>query len=358
MTIVANSVIDGRLMPDTDNLDTIVVGASSGHARTAKSWVLGRLLRDMDDKLDKEMDGEAPHIPPDGVQDPKGISPLGQSSQKKPWEALRVSVYRVAERPPCDHGVPVLDWVWFSGFVVILVQLGISIIPWIIHKDWIYFLLTATGNSMAIVGASLPQWKEEKWACPKNGGATVTLTRGNGSRHAIVIKGKRGVGLDFEIMAQGTRTSHASVSTRFATGMLALLWIVFLITVSGIKQHTWCKVSNGIVKSRLTQADIVAIGLLGSMQNILVAGVTREPSALGVHLDFVETIRGPRVAKVLRELEEKHPSVGTSLLSVFFPGGLRAKDNDLDFWQEAMNDRLGPNKFGTRVDMVPPTGVV
>jgi hypothetical protein len=94
------------------------------------------------------------------------------------------------------------------------------------------------------------------------------------------------------------------------------------------------------------------------MQNILVAGVTREPSALGVHFDFVETIRGPRVAKVLRELEEKHPSVGTSLLSVFFPGGLRANDDDLDFWQEAMNDRLGPNKFGTRVDMVPPIGVV
>lgn len=90
------------------------------------------------------------------------------------------------------------------------------------------------------------------------------------------------------------------------------------------------------------------------MQNIIVAGVARSPGALGVHLTFVETIRADRVAKVLRELEEKHPSVGSSLVSIFFPGGLRVKDDDLVFWQKAMSARLGPNKYGTRIDLIPP----
>jgi len=238
-------------MPDTDMANTLVVGAATGHVRTTKSWILGRLLRDMDDSLDAEMEDEADHVPPDQEAEAKktaapATKPLvtkGRGKKSKAWEALRVSVYEVDANPPCPHGVPVLDLAWFTGWVVILVQLGISIVPWIIHGDWSAFLISAAGNTLALVEGSLPQWREEKWACTKNGGATVTLTQGNGSRHAIVIKGKRGVGLDLEILAQGTRTSHASSFTRAAITGLALLWMLFLITVSGIKQNTWCKFS-------------------------------------------------------------------------------------------------------------------
>jgi hypothetical protein len=234
-------------MPDTDMANTLVIGAASGHVRTTKSWILGRLLRDLNDKLDDEMADEAAHIPPGeeaeaeqaAAAKPPGI--VGASKKAKTWEALRVSVYEVDEHPPCPHGVPLLDPIWFTGWVVILVQLGISIVPWIIHADWSAFLITASGNTLALIEGSLPQWREEKWACTKTGGATVTLTQGNGSRHAIVIKGKKGVGLDLEILAQGTRTSHASVVTRIAIPGLALLWTLFLITVSGIKQNTWCE---------------------------------------------------------------------------------------------------------------------
>ena len=37
----------GRFMPAAD-VDSIVVNAKTGHARTNKSWVLGRFLRDWD----------------------------------------------------------------------------------------------------------------------------------------------------------------------------------------------------------------------------------------------------------------------------------------------------------------------
>lgn len=90
------------------------------------------------------------------------------------------------------------------------------------------------------------------------------------------------------------------------------------------------------------------------MQNLLAGGVSRKPSVLGLHLKFVETIRAKRVTDVLKELEEKHQLVGTSLLDVFFPGALRVKDGDLEFWRHAMNARLAPNKYGTRIDCIPP----
>jgi hypothetical protein len=89
--------------------------------------------------------------------------------------------------------------------------------------------------------------------------------------------------------------------------------------------------------------------LLGSIQNLLAAGVSRKPSALGIHLKHIDTIRAKRVADVLKELERKHEFVGTSLLDVFFPGGLRVKDDDVEFWLKAKEARLSPNKYGTRI---------
>jgi hypothetical protein len=97
------------------------------------------------------------------------------------------------------------------------------------------------GDLLAIVEGSLPKWKREKWACPKKGGATVTITQGNGSRHAMVIVGKKGVGLDLEILALGTRTAHVSRATRVATAVLTFLWILLMISGSGLKIGTWCK---------------------------------------------------------------------------------------------------------------------
>jgi len=100
--------------------------------------------------------------------------------------------------------------------------------------------------------------------------------------------------------------------------------------------------------------DLLGIGLLGSIQNLFAAGTARKPSALGIHLKYREVIRADRVAKVLKEAEENHPGLGISLLDVFFPGALRIKHEDLDFWRKALDSRFAPNKYGTRVDRIPP----
>ncbi|GAB1319241.1 RDD domain-containing protein [Madurella fahalii] len=333
---------DGRLMPDADMTNTMVIGAVSSHSRTTKSWVLGRLLRDEDDRVDEEMKREQDHVPPNSTAEihkgppPAYQDPNATAAPTPEWEALRVTVYEVDDNPPVPHGVPTLDRVWFSGIVVIVVQLVVSTVPWIISADWGIFLVTAAGTVLALLNGSLPQWREEKWACTKKGGATVTITQGNGSRHAIVILGKKGVGLDLEILAIGTRTASPSAFTRVASAVLALFWIVLLVVVAGLNENSWY---------------LLAVGLLGGVQNLHAAGASRKPSALGIHLKKVKTVRDKRVAAVLKRLEETYSTVGTSLVPVFFPGGLRVnKGDDLNFWQSALKSRLAPNRYGTRID--------
>jgi hypothetical protein len=52
-------------MTDADTADVQVMGARSGHVRTTKTWALGRLLRDDDNRVDDEMQGrEQAHVPP------------------------------------------------------------------------------------------------------------------------------------------------------------------------------------------------------------------------------------------------------------------------------------------------------
>lgn len=222
-------------MPDADVTDLLVINARTGHVRTTKTWLLGRLYRDVEIQMDKEMVKEQPHASSAKQALPK-IS-IGE----RPWEALRISIFELDLEHCLRQGVPTWDWLWLSGISVIFLQLCISIVPWILYGAWDIFLITACGNILAVLGGSLPQWTREKWSCPKNGSDTVIITMGNGSRHAMVILGQRGVGLDFEILARGTRISTPTWTTRVATGVLAVLWVGLLLTASGLKWNAWCK---------------------------------------------------------------------------------------------------------------------
>jgi hypothetical protein len=103
--------------------------------------------------------------------------------------------------------------------------------------------------------------------------------------------------------------------------------------------------------------DLLGIGLLGSIQNLIAAGVHRSPAALGIHIREVDTIRARFVAETLKEVEHKYPRVGTSLLDIFFPGSMRIKEEnteDITFWRAALERRLEKNKHGIRLDRLPP----
>lgn len=193
-----------------------VIGAKSGHVRDNHSWVLGRLLRDF------EQADTAPRV--------DKLSPK--------YEALRVSVFQVDSKRKAAS--PTRDWVWYSGFAVIAIQVAISAIPVVVYHDWAPILITTSGTILAFFQGSLRQWREEKWAAPTTGGWTVSLTRGNGSRNVMVILGGNH-GLDLEMLAGRTWTPKSTAFNRAFVSLMALLWLMLLICVAGLEQNSWCE---------------------------------------------------------------------------------------------------------------------
>ncbi|KAF3173360.1 hypothetical protein TWF225_009813 [Orbilia oligospora] len=348
---------DGKLMPSTDTQEPLIISPTTGHHRTTRNWVISRLLRDLEYSFDASTKNEASHPDPNSTEE-VNLAP-GQTR----WEPLRVSVFEVDKTR--EPGVPIRDWIWFCGVGVILVQLVVSTVPWIRDGEWGPFIVTGAGTVLALISGSLPQFRKEKWACPRDGGDAVILTRGNGSRHAVLILRSKvspskssepttdvSRGLDFEILAEGSRpqfkrnrnanweTIRPSGITRGAVAVQAFFWVLLLICTSGLKENTWY---------------LLGIGLLGSIQNVIAASAIREPGTYGVHLNFKEKITGRSVREILKATEEKYEFAGLSLVDIFFPGSMRVKDSaEIAFWREVQDKRNGENAFGHRIDSLPP----
>lgn len=240
---------------------------------------------------------------------------------KVPRQAgLCVSIYKAGY---ARRGYPGYDRIYFLGFGSSIAQLGIAAIPCGVFGDWGILLVTVSGILLSFATGSISQWSKEKWACREQPSEkTVILTRGNGSQHAIVVIGN-GKGLDLEDLAAGPTNLDvsASRSTRIAITFLAALWILLLITAAGIKENTWF---------------LLAIGGLGILQNIYVAGRARAPEAFGIPLQFCEVIGEPKVMDTLFAVEEAYPRLGKSMLATFFPGELRKEE--VVRWEELGNE--------------------
>ncbi|KIY53633.1 hypothetical protein FISHEDRAFT_15425, partial [Fistulina hepatica ATCC 64428] len=275
-----SAVGDGRLMPPSD-CPSIVVNAHSGYARDNGSWILGRILRDLEDIHVSHRRG----------------APM--------W-------VRVYEARPQVHRSCIRDWMWISGVVAIIIQLVVATIPWALHGDWIMFLVTSAGTILALLSGALPQWRVEKWACRKDSNRTVSLLKGNGCRLVVVIIGG-GVGLNLEDLA-AARAIYVR-GTREMLCLLCIMWLALLITVAGLPVDTWY---------------FMAIGLIGMVQNVVAAGARRSPEQFHIPLQFIEELSNPKVMKTLQDLECRYPDVGFSLLPILFPG--RFRDDEEEWW--------------------------
>ncbi|KAJ8592775.1 hypothetical protein M405DRAFT_887689 [Rhizopogon salebrosus TDB-379] len=267
-SILLSAIGEGRLMPPSD-CPSIVVNAKTGYVRTNNSWPLGRLLRDH----------HSPHY-----QNPKGLT---------------VSMYFVSKSKPA--GIPDKDWVYYSGVATIIAQSIISVLPVIFSRNWLVFIITMCGILLALVGSALPQWRTEKWAARRvDKREVICLTRGNGSNSVIVI-------------ARGSCycASGANPFTTVATFILAILWIIHLLTVQALDTDAWF---------------LLAIGGLGMIQNLIAAGAPRSAAALGFHLGGLREVHEDKAFNALVKAETLERGVALSLIPVFFPGGLRAEE--------------------------------
>ena len=233
----------------------------------------------------------------------------------KPKASLCLSVWEPMKGVRAK--VPKRDWVWWSGYVVLVVQLGLAAVAWGVWGDWVIFAITVGGSVLALTTASLPQWRRERWPCRNGTQKSFVICHGNGCQHALVIYGN-GEGMDLEDLASTGEGVTTQLYTRCVMSLLTVAWVVLLITVSGVKQQTWF---------------LVAIGALGMTHTVFVAGESRSPSAFGIHLTYREYILGETVMETLKLAEEKYPNVGRSLLSTFFPGELRDQE-EIEYWRE------------------------
>ncbi|KFA52994.1 hypothetical protein S40293_09911 [Stachybotrys chartarum IBT 40293] len=245
-----------------------------------------------------------------------------QPEPERPSKAgLCISIYKAQKANQC---FPEYDAPYIIGFLTSSMQLGVAAIPYGIFGDWSILMVTASGIVLSFASGALPQWSEEKWACRINSDKMFVLTRGNSSQHAIVIQGA-GIGLDLEDLAAADTGMLAQWRTRVAVVVLSILWIHLLIIAAGIKQNSWF---------------LFAVGGMGILQNMYVAGSSRLPNAFGMPLEFVGVIGQHKVMEALFEVENCYPRLGQSMLPIFFSGELRADEEERwDNYKKTLEER-------------------
>ncbi|KAH6641068.1 hypothetical protein F5144DRAFT_484354 [Chaetomium tenue] len=330
ITAVVSVIGEKKLMPPAD-FPCKVINGENGYVRDNRSWIIGRMVRDFDSWKDKQPRAPGvPDLPANPVQTRvEQIIDLkwGELRQRardrrepepeRPLKAgLCVSIYNAKQ---ATKGYPGYSAPYIVGLCTGIVQLGVSAIPYGIFRDWSILLVTGSGIVLSFVSGALSQWSKEKWACRTKTKKTVVLTCGNGSQHAIVIRGT-GLGLDLEDLAAPDAGPSSRWGTNLAVIVLGILWILLLITASGITENTWF---------------LIAVGGMGMLHNMYVAGISRPPKAFGVPLEFVEVIGMPKVMDALFEVEHKYYDLGKSMLPTFFPGRLNEEEqNRWDRYEE------------------------
>lgn len=315
-TSAINSAIgENKLMPGADT-PCIVINAENGQSRGNGSWVLGRAMRDFEYWMGDPVKEKVKELKKSKWQYEKGQAKLkGKDPDKIEFPAhagLVVSFWKFDPDKKKQFQKPGTDILFWSGIVVVIIQLGISAIPLGIYGNWGVLLVTASGILLCLLTGFQRQWHREKWACRQiepGKRRTYIMTRGNGAQHAIVVECD-GCGLNLEDLCTGfDNLDSPSISKTTRLGMVGLgvLWVILLITSSALTDQSWF---------------LIAVGGIGMLQNMFVAGWSRKPEALGLPLKYTTVIGSPKVSAAVIEVEKAFPTVGRALVGTFFPGGL------------------------------------
>lgn len=278
---------DSRLLPSAD-VSCFIINLRSKRSMENESWALGRLLRDFEYGywMDSEIRGRHPTS-----------------------FALCIAIYEAHPEVKAGKVIPGIGF--YTGYFVALIQLCISAIPWILYRgsNYMVFVITAGGTMLAFAMASLPAWREERFACRTESRNTCILTRGNGARYVLVIKGN-GIGLNLEDLASGARGGYGGrLTLQIAVACFTVLWVALLITVDGLKSYTWY---------------LIAIGAIGSLHAVFLSRMRLRPEQVGIPLRYTGiSIMEDRAMKTLFKAEDAMPGLGLALLDTYFPGDLR-----------------------------------
>lgn len=310
-------------MPDADTACCLING-KNGYVRGNNSWVLGRIMRDYEYWMGEPVREKTESLIQarwdfDRQRQEREVPGSGSRVPRPSQAGLVVSLWQPSTTKP--SGEPGHDLLHWSGIIVTVIQLGIAAVPLGLSGDWGILMITAAATILCYVTGALGQWKVEEWACRRldtREKKNFVLTRGNGAQHAIAII-SNGRGLDLEDLATGFSKIDSPSITLFAqlaTIVFGIMWIALLITASALQDDSWY---------------LIAVGGLGMLQNIFVAGWKRTPDAYGVPLEFIGVVGEVKVMKTLMEVERRYEKLGKSMIGTFFPGDLR--ENEVREWE-------------------------
>lgn len=277
---------EGILMPKTDVGGLVLT--PGGQWKNNESWIIGRLLRDLELAKHREEKG-----------------------------GMRIDFYRscrgVAE--------PNRDRVWWLFLLAFSAQFALAAVPVIIHPErpnWTILLITGAGTGLALLAGCMPQWGEEKYPGRRvKKDTTYVLTGGNGHSHVFVIlvnKDHNFKNLD----DLATTRPIDNIITRLMCVFLAVLWLFLLTIVGGLEEDGWF---------------LLGLGLIGMGHNVVVANWPREPVSHGLPIEphpKLTVVEKDRVFEALYEFEfhrdlgrDHEPQhIGAALRPIFLPAGL------------------------------------
>lgn len=345
-TTLVNIIGDGRLLPRPDYAAK-VFNLESGCMHESKSWVVGRLLRDLEMQISRDRHDD---------------DDLG---------GVRISVFEALENEnkPTEFSWGTIHGV---GAFVTLVQLALAAIPIILDRDWTVMMIAVAGTILVQVTGILPQWKAEKLPNRQNSKINFALTTGNGAHDIVVILG-RGNCLNLveladsrtprsarlwkkfeqqpepsdqekaqpeptdrknaqpkstdEERAENTRrqsrfkktntfrgTAYGFWITRVICSALFILWLLLLISLTAVETYTWF---------------ILGVGAVGMLQNAWLAAVEMPSKQRNVPLYLIDTIKTHKTMDGIMDFDTTYGR-GLPLLEEFFPSGLRP--NEIDWW--------------------------
>lgn len=108
--------------------------------------------------------------------------------------------------------------------------------------------------------------------------------------------------------------------TVLVTAVKSLCWLAILVSVAGLKSHTWY---------------LLVVGGLGMFQNAVIAEISRDPATRNLPLTPKDIIMSKKLMDGLMDLEVTYPNSAQPLLEEYFPGLLRSEE---DAWWRGERD--------------------
>ncbi|KAF2446392.1 hypothetical protein P171DRAFT_430555 [Karstenula rhodostoma CBS 690.94] len=371
---------DGRLLPAPD-YPTKVINLQTGYTRENRNWIIGRILRDdeIHSSMLLPQEDKTIHISVYCALPTRRLS-LGTLLRSLfPALKRKARTHRNMQHPMSDDTASheltsnnttgpehpmskntaraATGVIGLIGMVIIVAQFVLAAVPVLLYREWEVLLITAVGTSLVQLTACLPQWQGEKIPTRGSSHKYIALTTGNGSRHIMVVIGA-GNAIDLEELAASetprsnrfwqkirwlsrpiiengrpkrwpndvpVRQSYMFLDipagfwvTIITMSVQSILWLALLITVAGIKSHTWY---------------LLGVGILGMFQNAIVAAVSRGPEKRCLPLKLVDTISASKVMDGLMDFEWTYPGYGQPLLHEFFTGG-DVKEDEKEWWDK------------------------